>query len=271
MRPTPYVASLRVYEPITAFQPDDQHRWEQIAVQSATGWDEQQRALSRVINTKSITTKPDGAHVLEIEGKKFVAPWSTSARCWAALEDFKSVMPSTIVQYFLPQTFVDSITSNSEIIEDKVSHIITATWSIPPRWFALFEPSDRIRGNNENGPFTLLRTSISNAKQRCLFAHQSVLNAFGNGPIEQEIADLLQWLEIFDHKSIVECDYGGLAVYLEKALIEKGEPGLSADTSIEDVSRSLAGLAAGDGALAGQGYERLVTRWRRVAAFEQAM
>jgi len=30
-------------------------------------------------------------------------------------------------------------------------------------------------------------------------------------------------------------------------------------------------LAAGDGALAGQGHERLVTRWRRVAAFEQAM
>jgi hypothetical protein len=48
-------------------------------------------------------------------------------------------------------------------------------------------------------------------------------------------------------------------------------PGLSADTSIKDVARSLAGLAAGDGALAGQGYERLVTRWRRVAAFEQAM
>ena len=69
----------------------------------------------------------------------------------------------------------------------------------------------------------------------------------------------------------MECDYGGLAVYLEKALIEKGDPGLSADTSVEDVASSLAGLAAGDGALAGQGYERLVTRWRRVAAFEQAM
>jgi hypothetical protein len=98
-----------------------------------------------------------------------------------------------------------------------------------------------------------------------------VVNAFGNGPIEQEIADLLEWLSIFDANSIVECDYGGLAIYLEKSLIESGQPGLNSDTSIEDVARSLAGLAAGDGALAGQGYERLVTRWRRVAAFEQAM
>ena len=69
----------------------------------------------------------------------------------------------------------------------------------------------------------------------------------------------------------MECDYGGLASYLEKSLIENGESGLSTDSSVEDVARSLAGLAAGDGSLAGEGYERLVTRWRRVASFEQAM
>jgi hypothetical protein len=46
---------------------------------------------------------------------------------------------------------------------------------------------------------------------------------------------------------------------------------MSEDTSIEDVADSLAGLAAGDGAIAGQGYERLVTRWRSVQAFESAI
>ena len=81
-----------------------------------------------------------------------------------------------------------------------------------------------------------------------------MVNAFGNGPIEQEIADLLEWLSIFHSESIVECDYGGLAIYLEKTLIENGEPGLNDDTSIEDVARYLEGLAEGDGALAGQGY-----------------
>ena len=135
----------------------------------------------------------------------------------------------------------------------------------------MFEPSDRLRGENSNGVFTILRTSIANAKLRCTFAHESVKNAFGEGPIEGEIADLLSWLEIFHPQSIVECDYGGLANYLNKSLIENGEPGLNSDTSIEDVNRSLAGLAVGDGALAGQGYERLVRRWRRVAAFEQAI
>jgi hypothetical protein len=209
--------------------------------------------------------------VLVHEGKRYIAPWSTAARCWAALDDFKSSLPVTLSKFFLPQKIEDAINVNSEVVEDKVSHIITATWSIPPRWFALFEPSDRLRGSNDDGAYTILRTSISNAKQRCLFAHQAVMNAFGQGPIEQEIEDLLTWLSLFHADSIVECDYGGLAIYLSKSLIENGQPGLNADTSIEDVARSLAGLAAGDGALAGQGYERLVTRWRRVAAFEQAI
>jgi hypothetical protein len=208
---------------------------------------------------------------LEISGKKYVAPWSTVARCWFALEDFKSSLPQPIIKYFLPETLEDSIRESSAVVEDKVSHIISQTWNIPPRWFALFEPSDRTRGENENGVFTTLRTSIANAKQRCTFAHEAVKNAFGLGPIEGEIEDLLDWLELFNPQSIVECDYGGLAVYLNKSLIENGEPGLNADTSIEDVNRSLAGLAVGDGALAGQGYERLVRRWRRVGAYEQAM
>lgn len=271
MRLTPYVTSLRAYEPIAAFKDADQSRWTQITTATPTGWEEQKRALQRMIISERTALKQDGAHILEFEGKKYIAPWSTATRCWAALEDFKSSLPPTIIKFFLPQNLEDSITSTSQVIEDKISHIITATWSIPPRWFALFEPSDRLRGKNEDGPYTILRTLIANAKQRCLFAHQAVFNAFGSGPIEQEIADLLAWLNVFDLQSIVECDYGGLAIYLERSLVENGEPGLNADTSIEDVARSLAGLAAGDGALARQGYERLVTRWRRVAAFEQAM
>jgi hypothetical protein len=271
MRPTPYVASLRVYEPLSSFNKLDQILWSQIPVTADTTHEEQQRALRRTIVTEPPASKPDGAYVLEIDGKRYVAPWSTAARCWAALGDFKTTLPASVGKFFLSKEYLDALSVDSDSVEDKYSHIISATWNIPPRWFALFEPSDRVVGYNKYGPFTIIRTSISNAKQRCVFAHQAVVNAFGNGPIEQEIADLLGWLSIFEANSIIECDYGGLALYLEKSLVENGQPGLSADTSIEDVAESLAGLAAGDGALAGQGYERLVTRWRQVAAFEHAI
>jgi hypothetical protein len=270
MRPTPYVASLRVYEPIDSFEPADQLHWSQLTSTSPTGWDEQVRSLKRSITSEPANLKPDGAHLLEHEGKRYVAPWSTAARCWAALEDFKYTLPTSVIKFFIPQTIEDSIKSTIDIVEDKVSHILTSTWSIPPRWFALFTPDERLRGVNEDGHFTILRTSIANAKTRCTFTHQAVLGAFGQGAVEGEVAELLAWLEIFNGKSIVELDYGGLATYLNKQLIENGDVGLDADTSVEDVTTSIAGLASGDGALAGRGYERLVSRWRRVSALESA-
>jgi len=270
MRPTPYVASLRVYEPIDSFKLADQIRWAKLNNSSQTGWDEQIRSFKRIISSESPNLNPDGAHLLEHEGNRYVAPWSTAARCWAALEVFKYSLPTSVVKFFIPQSMEDSITSTIDIIEDKVSHILTSTWSIPPRWFALFSPDERLRGINEDGHFTILRTSISNAKNRCAFTHHAVLGAFGEGAVESEVAELLAWLEIFNDKSIVELDYGGLATYLNNQLVKSGEVGLEADSSVEDVSTSIEGLASGDGALAGRGYERLVSRWRRVSTLESA-
>jgi len=270
MLPTPYVASLRVYEPIDAFETKDQLRWSKISNTTPTLVDEQNISLSRMIRGDLSTFKTDGVHLLEINGKRYIAPWSTTTRCWTALDDFKSSLPTSLIPFFIPQKLEESIKLSGEIIEDKVSHIITSTWSIPPRWFALFSPEDRLRGNNKDGVFSFLRTTIASAKQRATFTHQSVLDAFGTGPIEAEISDLIKWLEIFDAKSIVELDYGGLANYLNNLLLLNGEAGLDADTSVEDVASSIAGLASGDGALASRGYERVVSRWRKVAAMESA-
>jgi hypothetical protein len=255
MLPTPYVASLRVYEPIDSFEVQDQLRWSKISNTIPTLADEQNRSLSRMIQADLSAFKTDGIHLLEIDGEKYIAPWSTTS----------------LIPFFIPQKLEESIKLSGEIVEDKVSHIITSTWSIPPRWFALFSPEDRLRGNNKDGAFTILRTTIANAKQRATFTHQSVLDAFGTGAIESEISNLIKWLEIFDAKSIVELDYGGLATYLNNLLVLNGESGLDADTSVEDVASSIAGLASGDGALASRGYERLVSRWRKVAAMESAI
>lgn len=270
MRPTPYVASLRVYEPLTAFAPADQLRWSQLDA-GGSNEDEQRRALSRMIFPQARALAPDGAHIIKVDGARYIAPWSTATRCWASLENFKSSMPSSVSTFFLSQSAQEVITEGAEFIESKVPHILTETWIIPPRWFSLFLPEERVRGRDGNGVFTTMRTSIANAKARCEMVHTAVRGAFGVGPVEEEIENLAQWLSEFHPQSFLELDYGGLAGYLETSLISQGEAGLEGDTSIEDVLISIAGLASGDGAQAGRGYERLVTRWRRVAAFEQAM
>ena len=53
MRPTPYVASLRVYEPIDSFEVIDQARWNQIKITETTGYEEEVRALNTLLCLKA--------------------------------------------------------------------------------------------------------------------------------------------------------------------------------------------------------------------------
>lgn len=270
MRPTPYVASLRIYEPLSAFEPVDRLRWESLDASVDTKRAEQELALRRLVFPEPPAVRPDGAHVLDINGTRYVSPWSTATRCWAALDDFKESLPASITPFFIPQALEEVITTGIDLLEDRVPHIITENWVIPPRWFSLFTPEERVRGESEDGPYCFVRTTISKARDRAERSHEIVLGAFGQGPVEQEIENLLDWLELFHPESLIELDYGGLAVYLDTAMRLQNLDGINDDTSIEDVAQSLAGLSAADGALAGQGYERLVSRWRSVQAFESA-
>jgi hypothetical protein len=97
-----------------------------------------------------------------------------------------------------------------------------------------------------------------------------VKRAFGEGSVEEEISQLLTWLNVFDENSLLELDYGGLAGYLDNLIKSSGGDGIDQDTSIEDVLQSIAGLSKGDGVLAGEGYNKVISRWRQIATFEQA-
>lgn len=270
MRPTPYLASLRIYEPLSAFDPADRLRWASLEIDPRSFHSEEEMAMYRVVQPEPPAGRPDGVHVMEQDGIRYLAPWATATRCWAALDNFKESLPSSVVPFFVTPAMEDVITAGVDILDDKTPHILNETWVIPPRWFILFSPEERSRGTDQDGYYSRALTDISSAKQRCDNAHDAVLNAFGDGPVEQELENLLAWLEMFHPGSLVELDYGGLANYMDKALRDSGEDGLESDSSIEDVTHSVAGLAASDGMMAGVGYQRLMSRWRLVQAFEQA-
>ena len=84
MRPTPYVASLRIYEPLSAFDPVDRLRWTSIDPENNSRREEQSLALRRIVFPEPPAGRPDGAHILDIDDVRYVAPWSTANRCWAA-------------------------------------------------------------------------------------------------------------------------------------------------------------------------------------------
>ena len=102
MSSTPYVASLRIYEPISAFPAADRLRCEKLDATLDSREEEQALALRRVVLPESPALRPDGVHILEVDGNRFISPWSTATRSWAALEDFKDSLPSTVVPFFLP-------------------------------------------------------------------------------------------------------------------------------------------------------------------------
>ena len=176
MSSTPYVASLRIYEPISAFPAADRLRWEKLDATLDSREEEQALALRRVVLPESPALRPDGVHILEVDGNRFISPWSTATRSWAALEDFKDSLPSTVVPFFLPPALEEVMTSGMESVEDRVPHIITETWMVPPRWLALFVPEERHRGYRAGVAFTTTLTTIAKAIERSQRSHEIVFN-----------------------------------------------------------------------------------------------
>lgn len=270
MFPTPYVASLRVYEPLSSFSTNDQLKWSDNPRTTNSYIEEQKQAIYRAIDGNFYLVRDKGAHFIEVEGERYIAPWSIAERIRSALVDWKSLYPASLINTFTPQEVENSINLIGELVENNTSHIVTATWSIPPRWFALFAPEDRTTRVINNYPVKILQTQISKAIQRATFTHKTVLKAFGAGPMESEIKEIINWLSIFHGKSIVELDYGGLTYLLNSSYDLDFDKNVDSDTSIEDVASSLEGLASGNGIKASHGYERLISRWRRVAGIESA-
>jgi hypothetical protein len=268
--PAPYVTSLRVYEPLENFPEESINFWEKSFKDQDSRKTEQLNSFRRMILEVSPAGKTDGAHILEINGKKYVAPWTTSKRLFSALAEFKNSLPSSVSKFFLSSDLERALSLAQEEFFQRVPHILTETWMIPPRWFALFAPEERLASYKNSHPVVLFQTRIESAIERGIRAHRAVTKAFGPGPVEEELAELINWLNVFNKSSLLELDYGGLAIYLNSSLGRTGESGIESDTSVEDVHKSIAGLESGDPALAGTGYERLTSRWRRVSEFERA-
>jgi hypothetical protein len=53
-----------------------------------------------------------------------------------------------------------------------------------------------------------MRTKMEHARERIAVTYAAVLKAFGDGEVSDEVKDLLEWLDLFHPRSIVELDYG---------------------------------------------------------------
>jgi hypothetical protein len=134
------------------------------------------------------------------------------------------------------------------------SHVLTAAWHVPVRWFTAFVSDDREVYEAEGRPRLRFRVDLPVARERVGRALNVLreLQVF-QGPSE-ELAQLAEWLAAFPDDSMLELDYDGVSDLFDPQ-------DLVFDESVDLVQQSVSALSEGDMMAAGENYGRVVSRW----------
>ena len=277
---TVFAASLRVYEPLAAFEGAEREHWEQyvqagaqLPPQAASALE--QGAVAAAMVHRRLPVLPEHAHVLEVDGVTLVCPWRTTLRAQEALVDFAAELPEVVVDAFTSRTVLEK----AEVELDRwraehgtvTPHIRTCTWQVPLRWFLLVDPQERQVSLGEpveatvrrTGRSLVYRTPMSRARRRVARALSVLRVAVLDEAVTEGVEELGRWLEEFHPRSLVELDYGGLVHLLDDAE-------LSQDESARDMAHALERMAAGDGDGADAAYQRMSARMKALQAVEAA-
>jgi hypothetical protein len=286
----PYVAWLRVYEPLAAFPEPERAYWTAYTADPKRPSRlellvaEQASAVRRAIAVPPIVG-PDaelgGAFVLAPDAPDapgdsgetgaagpFVCPLDERLRSWLALEALRQEVPEPLMSAFVPSAVAEA--ALSAYADWRIGHpgrqprILTATWHVPLWWFVAFTPEERhLTLAPAHDRALLYRTTMGRARQRMARALSVLRRSMGEGVVTDGVEQVSRWLEEFHPHSRLELDYGGLASLVDDETLES-------DASAADVAAGLAALAAGEADGAAAAYSRLLERWQGVQALEHA-
>jgi hypothetical protein len=293
----PYLTYLRVLLPVDELPVGERQRWTAYA---ATAPDRREVAARQMAETvRRLAGRPplsvpavestDGV-VLQVEGRCYVCPEQPRLRVWQGLRSDAErpavPVPALELPVGVPGLRVPD-TVREQAAADLASYVErggdvrlfsrTAAWHVPLAWFVLFSPDERQlrlpgsrgRRSNRSGPDVgeerSLRylTPMSSARRRCAMALRTARRHLDDMPVVAEIERVGRWLEEFHHHCLVELDYAGLVDLID-------DVHLSGDDSVADVTAGLEALAEGDAATAAAAYQRLGTRWARVALMSRS-
>jgi hypothetical protein len=271
----PYVAYLRVYEPLGAFEESEAARWASYARAEAAATDtvttlrdEQRQSMTAVLQPAGLAAPSpfdDTAYLLRSGDDVFVCPHDIRLRSWLALAELIDEIGDEQLRLLSPGSLEhvnpDFMSWRSKN-PDAVPHIRQQTWQVPPAWFLLVDTDERERYRVDDRVSVRYRCPIVQARRRMGSAFAVVRRAFSDEPIVEMLSELGSWLESFHPHSWIELDYAGVALLL-------GE-GLDDDRSCTDVDEAVRALSRGDVADASAAYDRVVERWRYVRMNEHA-
>lgn len=268
-----FTAYLRVYEPLAAFDRDQQRYWRRYvregrAVAPGEGPQRQRTAVLEALGAgwTRLPVLPHEAYVLEADDTLLICPWSLRERVAEAALSARDGVPPVIADAFVPPVFAGLARAVLEEGPEPRSrqHEQVSTWGVPLRWFVFVDSRERQLSTQAGRRQLRYRTAIAKARRRGHRSLSVLRRSVGEeAPITEAVEEGTQWLEEFHPRSVLELDYGGLVDLI-------GDEQLAEDDSPSLVAAGLAGLARGDADSATEAYEKLVNRWRAVQLRERA-
>lgn len=266
-------AYLRVYEPLAAFDRDEQRYWRQYLRQGRAVPPEEgpQRQRSTVLTALGagwtrLPELPEEAYALENGGSVLVCPWRLRVRVAEAAIEARDGVPPILADAFVPPVFTrlaHSVLTRWRQGESTRLHEQVSTWAVPLRWFVFVDAEERQVCTKPGHRAVRYRTEISKARRRAHRGLAVLRRVVGHTPITDAVEEGTRWLEEFHPGSLLELDYGGLVDLLrDDELVE--------DDSPELVATGLSSLARGDADAATEAYQKLINRWRAVQMWERS-
>lgn len=259
---------LRVYQPIDSFSESEKKRWISFSEDGDDAGPGGLRSwlVSAALPTGGLARRlTEGCFVRKVDGEVYVCPWRTRLRMLAGLLAFRGSIPEEVADAFVPEEeaarAARELAAMGEDDPDIRSHILHANWHVPLRWFAAFDPADRVLVEDRRGLRIRYETPLDAAKKRLAKALAVLENAPIDEGVTEAVRELAAWLDEFPGRGLLELDYGGVSTAFD-------EDDLANDQSATEVWVCLDSLESGDLTRAAETFETLSDRWTEIRALE---
>jgi hypothetical protein len=260
-------AYLRIFQPLDAFEREEQAAWERYLVKHARVPGQPARYVDRSREGLGVIVPAQGeqAEVRVVDGRTYLSPWRMRMRVLAAAVAFREVKPVELADRFLSKK--DARRAARELTRlrrrdpQAVAFCHESPWHVPIRWFVLFQDDERWLGEDEHGRLRLrYRTTARRALRRAGQAIP-VLRRSDLGPISELLLDLHEWIGLFDPRSLVELDYASLCDFLTWDELDD-------DRSVRELGRALDALERHEFPRSADIYQGVLSHWAEIRGHE---
>jgi hypothetical protein len=290
--PRPFVAYLRVYEPLSSFDSDVAERvresvqtpqidYSTVADRERDLWFRSQLSRPPALLPGELANGSPSPRALRdvlvlppssvpgLEGAEpLVCPLDVRARAAAALVGFLATSQEVLREAALAvaaDTVREKATRVLAELPGGAVHVVSTTWTVPLPWFTLVDPERRhlvLATRDDPRRRVCWRVAISDARERVGKAHELAERTMGEQGPTKVLQDTGRWLEHFHESSAVELDYGGLVQLMTDEQLQE-------DTSAADVNAIVDALEREDVEEIATRFERLRDFWGDLAVRER--